>query len=200
MSPILQTLANGSAYGYRTLAAAADGSFESIATVSGTGSSATITFSSIPSTYSALQFRIQSKYNQTGSATAMDLKIYFNGVNTGTSYAYHQLKGNGSTVTAAGSASQTEIGIDSPIPSSDTSYANMTGVGIIDIHDYASTSKNKTLRAFTGYDVNGAGQIILSSGLRASTDAITSVSFLLGNAGYRWTTDTVISLYGIKGA
>jgi hypothetical protein len=175
-------------------------SYESIATATGTGSSATITFSSIPSTYTALQFRITSKYSQTTAATAMDVKIYFNGVNSGTGYAYHQLKGNGSTVTAAGSASQSEIGIDSPTPSSHTSYANMTGVGIIDIHDYASTTKNKTLRALTGYDVNGAGQIILSSGLRASTDAITSVSFLLGNVSYNWTTATTISLYGIKGA
>ena len=176
------------------------GAYESIATATGTGSSATITFSSIPSTYTSLQFRILDKYSYTSVANAMDVKIYFNGVNSGTGYAYHQLKGDGSTATAGGSASQSEIGIDSPTPSSNASYANIMGVGIIDIQDYASTTKNKTLRAMTGYDANGAGQIILSSGLRASTDAITSVSFLLGNVSYNWTTSTVISLYGIKGA
>ena len=175
-------------------------SFESIATANGTGSSATITFSSIPSTYSHLQFRILDKYSYTSAANAMDFKIYFNGVNSGTGYAYHQLIGNGTTVTASGSASQSEIGVNSVIPSSHTSYANMYGAGIIDIHDYASTTKNKTLRAVNAYDVNGAGSVILSSGLWANTSAITSVSFLLGNASYFWTTGTTIALYGIKGA
>jgi hypothetical protein len=64
MSPILQTLANGSAYGYRTLAAAgAAPSFESIATFTPNNTTNTYTFSSIPGTYKNLQLRM----NTTGS-------------------------------------------------------------------------------------------------------------------------------------
>jgi len=197
MSPILQGLANGSARGYGAFVPlGAAGAFESIASASGTGSSATITFSSIPSTYQHLQFRILGQNTRTPALSSVNIKVYFNGVNSGTGYAYHQLKGDGSTATAAGFASQPEMLIFSPIPSS--GYGNTMGVSIIDIQDYASTSRNKTIRALSGYDGNGAGEIMLTSGFRASTDAITSVSFLLD--AFNWTTTTTIALYGIKGA
>jgi len=82
-----------------------------------------------------------------------------------------------------------------------TDYTNLGAVGIIDLHDYASTTKNKTVRSFTGYDFNSlygvAGSVGLRSGLFISTNAVTSISITL--AASNFSTQTVFSLYGIKG-
>jgi hypothetical protein len=72
------------------------------------------------------------------------------------------------------------------------------GVGIIDIHDYANTSKNTTSRHFLGVDNNGVGRIFMSSGMWPSTAAVNSVS-IISEAG-NWTTASQFALYGIKGA
>jgi hypothetical protein len=65
------------------------------------------------------------------------------------------------------------------------------------IHFSASTTKNKTLRSFTGQDRNGAGQMWLTSGLWMSTSAINRVDLFV--SGVLWTTDSTFALYGIKG-
>jgi hypothetical protein len=162
------------------------GAFESIATATGTGSSGTITFSSIPGTYQHLQLRINSK-NTTGN----NLELQFNS-DTGANYVRHYLRGNGSTVTASAQTAQNQIefmgsGGGTPNPA----------VLIIDIQDYASTSKNKTVRNFSGQDENGSGIVILSSGLWLNTNAVTSITFKVSSGNF--TTDSTFALYGIKG-
>lgn len=194
MSPITSTLANGSAYGYRTLAAAAAGSFESIATATGTGSSGTVTFSSIPSTYKHLQLRILGK--TTDSNGLVSLQFRFNS-DTASNYAYHRLQGDGATASASGSASQTLI--ESATGMAGGFYADVFGAAIFDIHDYASTTKNKTTRMMLGTDRNGGGIIQLHSGLWMQTTAISSIT-VTQNGGANWATGSVFSLYGIKGA
>ena len=70
---------------------------------------------------------------------------------------------------------------------------------MIDIIDYASTSKNKTVRIFTGQDTNGTDgqQIQFGSGVWQSTAAITSLTFRY-SASRPFTTDAKIALYGVK--
>ena len=162
------------------------GSFESIATATGDGSSGTITFSSIPQTYASLHIRIYGRMGNTQM-------IRFNGVTT-TTYARHQLKGNGTAASAGASTADTSILGGAEY----TSSANIGGVTIVDIHNYSSTTQYKTLRMFNGYDENGSGAVYLTSGLWVSTDAITSVTFTM--SGGTWLSGTTISLYGIKGA
>ena len=74
------------------------------------------------------------------------------------------------------------------------------GAAIIDILDYASTSKNKTVRVLTGFDQNGSGNICLASGLwfRSSPAAITSIS-LAGNSR-NYLQYSQFALYAVKGA
>ena len=74
-------------------------SFESIASASGTGSSGTITFSSIPSTYKSLQIRIFAQSN--AGTAARSLYIQTNN-DTGSNYVRHDLTGDGSAVEASG--------------------------------------------------------------------------------------------------
>lgn len=169
-------------------------SYESIATANGTGSSGTITFSSIPSTFKHLQIRGIMRTDEAG-ATETNCYITVNGV-TGTSYAYHILRGNGSTVIASGGAS---TGFTFPGNATGAAAtASVMGVLIVDILDYGSTTKNKTLRYFTGFDRNGAGEVYVSSGLYNSTNAISSIE--IKTSSNNWTTSTTFALYGIKEA
>lgn len=172
-------------------------SYESIATATGTGSSATITFSSIPSTYKHLQIRFMAK-STFGSDNANNITVRLNG-DTASNYARHNLYGDGSAAAAEGSASQTSMQLRFLLPSTSV---NLLGVGIVDFADYASSTKNKTMRYFGGTDTNNNTSIIspvvLGSGLWNSTSAVTSISFITSVSNF--TTDTVFSLYGIKGA
>ena len=177
-------------------AAGGAAAFESIASATGTGSSATITFNSIPGTYQHLQLRCLM-LNQSNNAGAPIIR--FNG-DTAANYVWHTLAGYNSTVTAAGNTSQTSIYpcIDDNARAA-LSTTNPT-VAIIDIHDYASTTKNKTVRSFGGMDRNSVtGEIDLNSGLWRSTSAITSIT-ITNNGAFNWSSNATFALYGVKGA
>jgi hypothetical protein len=179
--------------------AASTSSYESIASVNGTGSSATITFSSIPSTYSHLQIRCISRATGGAAASDDDLQIKINGAG-GTSYARHWLIGDGTTASAAGSASTGNIDTGG-CSASNATAANIYGAAIIDIHDYASTTKYKTIRVFGGTNDNTASTsfaVRLVSGLYMATTAITSIDIICGSTN-NWTTASTFALYGIKG-
>jgi hypothetical protein len=169
--------------------------YESIATVTLT-SAGTVTFNSIPQTYKHLQVRLLGR--SVTSGTSYDgISMRINAVTSG-SYACHYLVGDGATVSATGLTSRTDILSGDSIPR-DGKLANTFGVGIVDIHDYASTTKNKVVRLFSGYDANGTGHISLSSGMILNTSEVTSLTFLIsGGTGY--TSGSTFALYGIKGA
>ena len=168
-------------------------SYESIATGSGTGSSNTISFSSIPSTYKHLQLRGIVKSTTSGSSFG---SVIFN-VNSDTSASYtrHILWGDGSTAYAYGLANSTSW----PIGANDfptAGYTNIFGAHIVDILDYTDTNKNTTVRALTGCDVNGGGEIALSSTVFFKTNAITSIQLVSSTGNFA--TNTQYALYGIK--
>ncbi|WP_395652705.1 hypothetical protein [Brevundimonas sp.] len=170
-------------------------SFESIESISGTGSSGTITFTSIPSTYTHLQIRYLAK---TSRAAVNDYaKLQINGDTTTSNYRSHSLNGGGSTAYSETHANAIEIG---GFPGN--TNANMFGIGVIDILDYANTSKYKTIRALSGFDQNsastGAAWIGLDSGLWMSTTAINSISIIAGT-GPNFSSASRFALYGIKG-
>lgn len=168
--------------------------FESIATVTGTGSSSTITFSSIPSGFRHLQIRGIAQSASSGTDGAMRLQI---NSDTGTNYSEHYLQGDGSTVSSFGTANNSYIYVARPIRNS--SYPSTVGVFIIDILNYTSTSQFKTIRSLSGNDINGAGLLIQHSGNWRSTSAITSIS-LYDPSSINYTTNTIVALYGIKEA
>lgn len=155
---------------------------------------ATVTFSSIPSNYQHLQIRFNAR-STFASATAA-LRIRFNSDTTSANYVYHRLFGDGTTATAAAATSAGYIYINSHTSASATS--NQFGVGIIDIHDYGSTTKNKTVRAFAGNDRNGGGDSNLISGLWINTAAVSSIE--LTTNGTSFLTGSTFALYGFIGA
>jgi hypothetical protein len=199
MSPITSTLANASAYGYRSFAAATVPAFESIATATGSGQTS-VTFSSIPSTYKHLQIRIIARDNSGNGGGSGALRLRFNG-DTSSVYDRHNLSGNGSSPSAGSDINSNDFSLDALMMGGGTG-ANIFGVGILDIIDYASTTKNKTLRLINGNNTNntfGNEFIRLQSGCWRNTSAISSIELYISN-GSGYETGTTISLYGIKGA
>ena len=173
------------------------GSFESIVTLNGTGSSGIITFSSIPQTYTHLQIRGIAR--DVGSlSAASNVSVNYNGITTST-YFNHRLIGDGTSASAAGNASNGGIGA-AIISAGNSMTANAYAVFILDILDYTSTTKTKTLTSFTGINTNSGSTnnfVRLSSGSSTATTAITSISFT--NATNNFDTTTSFALYGIKG-
>jgi hypothetical protein len=164
--------------------------YELIATAFGTGSSGTITFSSIPATYKHLQVRYTAKNTLSNSFMLMR----FNGITTNGAYRYHRLRGSGTVVSSSESGSTNAIEMDASMASSTTTGA--VSAGVIDILDYASSSKNTTIRALYG-QAGPANTIYLASGALFNTAAITSLSLITGANSFA--TTTRFSLYGIKG-
>jgi hypothetical protein len=166
-------------------------SFESIASTTASGSTRIMTFSSIPSTYIALQVRINGF-----TSSADNWSIRFNG-DSGTNYTTQYMGGINSFAFAGGyTAPFDDKGSINGLGTAGTGtvYPN---VGIVDIHKYASTTENKTARSFFGADSNGTGAVCNASVLWLSTSAITSLSIITTN--YDIASSTVVSLYGIAG-
>jgi len=173
--------------------AASTNSYESIMTANGTGSSGTISFTSIPATYKHLQIRFLTR--STRSATSSNIFIGFNSDSTTGNYYGHMIEGNGSAASASA-----KIGTSTSFMSATSAASNTSGIfsgGVIDVLDYANTNKYKTSRGLSGYDANGSGLLYLASGLWMSTAAISSIQITdpLGN----FATNSSFALYGIKG-
>ena len=178
--------------------------FYSIGTVTvGSGGASTITFSSIPSTYTHLQIRYFAQTNR--SLVIDDAFITINGDTTGANYYSHQIQGSGSSASAFSSAGNGGggVGIFWPYAFSATasgSYNYWAG-GVIDVLDYANTNKNKTLRSLSGSDANGAAPsgypafVTLSSAAWFSTSAITSITF---KSNGNFSQYSSFALYGVK--
>lgn len=198
MSPLVSMASGASARGFGLFGSgAAAPSFESIATVTVSNSTtSSVSFSSIPSTFKALQIRGISRNSDTGSS----ISSQFMQINsdTGSNYAFHRLQGNGTSASATGANATSYI----PAHCSPTSgvTSGVFGGTIVDIYDYASTTKNKTVRIFTGADANGSGTVFLNSGLWVNTNAITSLKFSISdNPSLYFQIGSTFALYGIKG-
>jgi len=166
------------------------GNYTSIATQTvGSGGAASITFSSIPSTYTHLQLRIFAQTSRSGAITD-GMNIQFNG-DTGSNYSQHWLQGNGSAVTSYGYASQTRGWLGGSGGASGYFSAN-----IVDILDYTNTNKYKTHRCLMGTDANGSGLIEIGSGVWLNTSAITSFTILPDYSPY--VQYSSFALYGVK--
>lgn len=164
---------------------APSGAYDSIATTTvGAGGASSITFTSIPSTYTHLQIRGISKMSS-GASLYMQLNS-----DTGSNYARHYLNGNGSTVGAGANSSFTNMFAGT------TANATSTfGASIIDILDYTNTNKYTTTRSLSGADANGSGYVQFFSGLWMNTAAVSSIT-ITGDSNFDQYSS--FALYGIK--
>jgi hypothetical protein len=167
-------------------------------TVSGS-STASFDFNSIPQTFTHLQARVSIRL-QASQSTPYDLTIVVNGATPANQFAFHRLSGDGSSPSSANYINDNLFRVPLCGPNA-YHTANVFGAAVIDILDYTSTSKGKTLKALGGYDNGGsganpyAGWINLTSSVwHGATTAINSLSFAsFGN----FSIGSKIDLYGI---
>lgn len=157
-----------------------------------------VTFSSILQTYKHLQIRVTARTASTDLA-AYNLWMTLNGITTAT-YSQHALKGSGTAVTSNGNPNLPHFAMGSTPSNGSGSTVSAFSAHIIDVADYASTTKLKTMRSLAGYSAASAGtEVSLASGLAtSSTNAVTSLSLDLGGT-VAFLTGSRFSLYGIKG-
>ena len=174
---------------------APSGAYDSIATTTvGAGGAASITFSSIPQTYTHLQIRMIARTNGGISQDAAIVRL--NSDTNSSNYTYHEILGTGSAVSVYGSGAPESMQMYSTTGTAAT--ASVFGVGITDLLDYSNTNKYKTQRNFGGFDNNGSGQIRLHSSLWMNTNAISSIAFT-PSIGTSFAQYTQFALYGVKG-
>ena len=169
--------------------------YEPIATSTVTGSTvASVTFSSIPSTYTDLVLVIQAR--GTFAQDGIDITFIFNGDNSTSKYSHNWLTGNGTTA-SAGKLTNYSIGYFSSIPAAN----NTSGVFSANVHhimSYANTTTFKTVFNRVSAPSNFAAA---STGMWRSTDAIGSIQLQVSNGsqGY-YVTGSTLTLYGVKAA
>ena len=161
--------------------------YEKIATTTLGSANNSITFSSIPSTYTDLRVVIAPK----AAATVYYMACQFNG-DTATNYSFTSLYGDGSSAVSSRNTSQTEIGIIWFNGATTTIPAFAT----IDVFSYAG-STFKTILGTNSADNNGSGTVERNVGLWRSTSAITSIKLFDTSVGRQMATGTTATLYGI---
>jgi hypothetical protein len=172
-------------------------SYESIATVTVSTATPTISFTSIPATYTHLQLRGITRDARSVNVNNINMRLGNGSIDSGSNYAMHTLDGDGSATSAAGAASQTAMGFW--IEAGASSTANAFSGFVVDILDYKNTNKYKTARVLGGADLNGSGDVHLCSGLWQSTSAVTDIEFF-NNGNFNFVQYSTFALYGIKGA
>jgi hypothetical protein len=164
---------------------AAAATYEPIATSTLSSTTNTITFSSIPATYTDLRVVTVGTMD-----AGFDAILRLNG-NSGLVYSGTFLRGNGSAVSSTRSTTGTGI-----------YYLNAGGYSAtipflaeIDIFSYADSTFKTFLSRLSG-DQSGSGWTVSGVGLYQSTTAITSVSLIASSTAV-WNIGTTATLYGI---
>ena len=160
--------------------------YEPIATTTFSGSENTVTFSSIPSTYTDLRVVFS------GAITGSDNTLYtrFNG-DASTNYSQIALIGTGATA-ASNEGGPNEVLIGAGTITS--SYSLIT----LDIFSYSGSTFKTVLTSSSG-DKNGSGLVDRKVALWRSTSAINSIRFYTSGS-INYTSGSTITIYGIKAA
>jgi hypothetical protein len=155
-----------------------------IATQTLGSAASSITFSSIPSTYTDLRVTI------TGLSTTnnVNMCVRFNG-DTGSNYSYTQLYGNSSSASSGNSVSQTTMYL-----SAGALYTATPTFYSFDTFSYTGSTYKTSLTTESG-DTNGSGYVNRQVCLWRSTSAITTI--LLYPSSGNFATGFTATLWGI---
>ena len=162
------------------------GAYDALASVTvGATAVSSISFDGVPSGYKHLQIR----GSLLGSSTNDDVTAQFNGLTSG--YSLHELRGNGATVVSTSGTNTSFVYVGT-----NALTTTFPTVFVMDILDYANTSKSKISRVLQGKDSNGGGTFSVFSGLHhGTTAAITSIKISCGGT---FTQYSSFALYGVK--
>ena len=172
---------------------AAAGAFDLLETTLVSTNTASVTFSNLNtySDYKHLQIRTALKTNA-GTTGIEDLRLTFNS-DSGSNYAWHRIRGDGSTVASTAGTSTAFINIENS--ATRNNETNIYAGTVLDILDFSNSSNNTTTRSLQGVSAS-VGRILLASGLWNNTAAVTSITFT--PAAGSLVAGSRFSLYGVK--
>lgn len=164
-----------------------------IAKANGNGTSA-ITFDNIPQDYTHLELRLSCRGQQNGTQGSLYLGLYDASNVTPTGYSIHRLFGDGTSAYNSGTANQGWHSM--PAMPHLTAPANTYGTMIVNIYEYSSSTKLKTIVNLTGENQGSTADWVgMSSAMGLGlTNPIKKITV---DTEGSFTTNTVITLYGI---
>jgi hypothetical protein len=168
---------------------AAGSTYTPLAIANGTGSSATVTFTSISGSYTDLI--IIGSIRSTSSTSIM--RYQYNSATT--NYSATTLYGTGSAAASFRTTGESGIygigGSGTYVASASNTFTSFT----LNVFNYANSTTYKTSLLRTGGSANAEGNVGL---WRATATPITSISLVLDTGNF--TSDTNFTLYGIVAA
>jgi hypothetical protein len=166
--------------------------YEPIATATASGSSNSVAFSSITSTYTDLVLVMSVR--STVSASTTQAILILNGDAGSSSYSRTVLKGDGSSASSFRDVNFSQLYFVDDIPGA-TNTTNYFSQSNIQIMNYSNTTTFKTLLGRNTAPSNNTEGMV---GLWRNTAAISSVS--ISAVSGNWASGSTFTLYGIKAA
>ena len=160
--------------------------YEVISTQTLASATATVTFSSIPQTYTDLVLVLLVGASTGGNA----MKLELNG-DTASNYSTTYLAGNGSSATSTRTSSNTTMRLFHSF-ACDTAITNMATINFL---NYSNATTYKTVLSRCGCTTGTEAEV----NLWRSTAAITTFNCYWGS-GYTFPVGSIFTLYGVKAA
>ena len=160
--------------------------------------STSVTFNDIPQTYQNLQ--IFATLANTASGGAINNSVYFNNDVTGSNYQRHFLQNSAVNGIAAGGAANATFNF---VYAAGSTYTDVFCTNHINIYNYTSTVKAKSIHNIAQYNTNGRGSGLeqgfggIYSGVWKNNNAINSITFEASSG--QIASGSTFWLYGIKG-
>lgn len=156
-------------------------------------SAASVTFSSIPSTYTDLVLRVSMRHDS--AATLFNIDVRFNG-DTATNYSRTFLTGDGASPSSSRNTSSAFARI--LMADAATATANTFASGEIYIPNYTA-STNKPLSSFNAQEDNSTtAYITANAALWQNTAAINQISIFPATSSGNFVAGSSFYLYGLK--
>jgi hypothetical protein len=174
----------------------ASGAFDLLETTTLTTSASSVTFSGLGAYSDYKHLQIRGVMRTVSSPFTESFGMRLNSRSTSGQYS-HELSGNGSGVESL-NRNENFIKLAAYAPGG-TATTGAFMPFVIDILDYSNSSKNTTIRSFSGYTESAtpARSVYLTSGLYALTTAITSIQ-IGAISGPFLASGSRFSLIGIK--
>ena len=159
-------------------------------------SAASVTFSSIPATYTDLVLKMSGRSSYSGAAVYDGFNLYFNG-DSSSLYSDTTLNGTGSANSSYTDHNQPYFNLYFQA-TGNSNTANTFGSSEVYIPNYTSTT-SKPVSAF-GVGENNTTNAYMSAiaNLYRNTTAISSINIGASNNGGTWLTGSSFYLYGIS--
>lgn len=170
------------------------GAMVPIASATATGSSNSLSFSNIPSTFQDLTLVLNAR--STNASTTTQAIMFFNGDVASSNYSATWLNGNGSSASSGRDTNFAQLYCVDGMPAASATSGIFSST-TFQILNYTSTSTFKTVLIRQAADLNGSGLTRLTVGLwRATPAAITTLGINTVSGNYA--TGSTATLYGIR--